>query len=110
MSNPKKVGGEYGEIRAPIDIQKLNAYLETHVPVVRTPVDVKQFKFGQVCILCHRSVIRREITGVVKPNIFPHGCKFEEVCSAKETRRTALVLYSPSDRTGIPYAIRFASA
>jgi len=43
----KKIGGEYGEIRANIDISSLNAYLAKHVPAVRVPVDVKQFKFGQ---------------------------------------------------------------
>ncbi|EIN06542.1 kinase-like protein [Punctularia strigosozonata HHB-11173 SS5] len=47
MSSPRKVGGEYGEIRANIDIARLNQYLERHVPAVSQPVDVKQFKFGQ---------------------------------------------------------------
>ncbi|KAJ2928635.1 hypothetical protein H1R20_g8466, partial [Candolleomyces eurysporus] len=43
----KKIGGEYGEIRANIDIDSLNAYLKAHTPGIATPVDVKQFKFGQ---------------------------------------------------------------
>ncbi|KAG6382025.1 kinase-like domain-containing protein [Boletus reticuloceps] len=50
MSNsagPQRIGGEYGAIRANIDINKLNAYLIAHVPAVRPPVDVQQFKFGQ---------------------------------------------------------------
>ncbi|KAH6914018.1 protein kinase subdomain-containing protein PKL/CAK/ACAD [Coprinopsis sp. MPI-PUGE-AT-0042] len=47
MSEPKKIGGEYGNIRAGIDIPALNAYLAKHVPTVKTPVEVKQFKFGQ---------------------------------------------------------------
>ncbi|KIJ24019.1 hypothetical protein M422DRAFT_39324 [Sphaerobolus stellatus SS14] len=47
MSNNKQVGGEYGEIRANIDIEKLNAYLVSSVPAIATPVTVKQFKFGQ---------------------------------------------------------------
>lgn len=41
---PPKVGGEYGEIRANIDIDSLNAYLAKHTPSITTPVDVKQFK------------------------------------------------------------------
>ena len=41
---PKKIGGEYGEIRANIDIDKLNAYIHEHVGAVKGPVDVKQFK------------------------------------------------------------------
>ncbi|KAI6119020.1 kinase-like domain-containing protein [Pisolithus croceorrhizus] len=43
----KRIGGEYGSIRAIFDVDKLNAYLKTHVPAVVPPVAVKQFKFGQ---------------------------------------------------------------
>ncbi|KAJ3480801.1 hypothetical protein NLI96_g8091 [Meripilus lineatus] len=43
----KKIGGEYGEIRASIDIGNLNAYIVKNVPVIKGPVEVKQFKFGQ---------------------------------------------------------------
>ncbi|KAA1470403.1 protein kinase subdomain-containing protein PKL/CAK/ACAD [Dentipellis sp. KUC8613] len=46
-SPPKKIGGEVGEVRANIDVDKLNQYLADKVPSVRTPVGVKQFKFGQ---------------------------------------------------------------
>ncbi|KAG1830153.1 kinase-like domain-containing protein [Suillus variegatus] len=46
-SAPKSTGGEYGAMRANIDIKKLNTYLEVHVPVVAIPVQVQQFKFGQ---------------------------------------------------------------
>ena len=46
MTAPKKksTGGDYGAIRADIDIGKLNAYLKAHVPVVSVPVQVQQFK------------------------------------------------------------------
>jgi len=43
----KKIGGEYGKIRAIIDVEKLNAFLSENVEVIQTPVDVEQFKFGQ---------------------------------------------------------------
>jgi hypothetical protein len=43
-SQPKKIGGEYGKVRANIDIDKLNTYLAKNVTAVNTPVDVKQFK------------------------------------------------------------------
>ncbi|KAM5542991.1 hypothetical protein V8D89_003375 [Ganoderma adspersum] len=46
-SSKKKIGGEYGDVRANIDSDKLNAYLVAHVPAVIAPVDIKQFKFGQ---------------------------------------------------------------
>ncbi|KAG9081605.1 hypothetical protein FS749_007544 [Ceratobasidium sp. UAMH 11750] len=42
-----KIGGEYGEVRARIDVQALNNYLEQHAKEVKTPVEVKQFKYGQ---------------------------------------------------------------
>ena len=44
MTSSKKIGGEYGEVRANIDSGKLNAYLAAHVPAIATPVDIKQFK------------------------------------------------------------------
>ncbi|THH33046.1 hypothetical protein EUX98_g1126 [Antrodiella citrinella] len=47
MSKKQKIGGEFGEVRANIDVGKLNAWLEAKVPVVKAPVAVKQFKFGQ---------------------------------------------------------------
>ena len=46
-SAEKKIGGEFGDVRAAIDVEKLNAYLEVHVPEITAPVTVKQFK---VCV------------------------------------------------------------
>lgn len=43
----KRIGGEYGEIRASIDIASLNAYLLVRASPIRTPISVKQFKYGQ---------------------------------------------------------------
>jgi hypothetical protein len=43
MSNAK-IGGEYGEIRAEIDVQALNNYLKKHAAEIQVPVEVKQFK------------------------------------------------------------------
>lgn len=50
----QKVGGEYGEVRASIDVDSLNAYFAEHVMEVKTPVVVKQFKvcyivLGYIC-------------------------------------------------------------
>ncbi|KAG5647059.1 hypothetical protein DXG03_001429 [Asterophora parasitica] len=47
MSNgaPKKIGGEFGEVRANIDVGSLNVYIAKHAPGIKAPVDVKQFKF-----------------------------------------------------------------
>ncbi|CCL99251.1 uncharacterized protein FIBRA_01266 [Fibroporia radiculosa] len=47
MSQSGKIGGEYGPVRANIDVEKLSEYLEKHVNGIKAPVDVKQFKFGQ---------------------------------------------------------------
>jgi hypothetical protein len=41
------MGGEYGEIRASIDIDNLNAYLSKHIPGIKTPADVKQFNVSK---------------------------------------------------------------
>jgi hypothetical protein len=42
-SDPKKIGGEYGKVRANIDTDKLNAYLAKNDEGISTPVDIKQF-------------------------------------------------------------------
>jgi hypothetical protein len=46
MAKPtaEKIGGELGDVRAAINIERLNAYLEAHVPEIAAPVTVKQFK------------------------------------------------------------------
>ena len=62
MSPPQKIGGEIGEVRANIDIAGLNAYLASHVPVIRTPVTVKQFKVRGVFLYCR---VGTEACGVV---------------------------------------------
>ncbi|KAL1988108.1 hypothetical protein VTN96DRAFT_1139 [Rasamsonia emersonii] len=36
-----------GPVRQPIDIPALERYIEQHVPIIKTPLDVKQFGFGQ---------------------------------------------------------------
>lgn len=43
-SPSKKIGGEYGELRANIDVGKLSEYLKKCVKEVHAPVRVKQFK------------------------------------------------------------------
>lgn len=39
-------GQALGDVRVSIDVDKLNAYLVSHVPAVKAPVVVKQFKVG----------------------------------------------------------------
>ena len=43
-STAKRIGGEYGNVRATIDVERLNAFFKKHVGEIKTPVDVKQFK------------------------------------------------------------------
>lgn len=45
---PKKVGQELGEVRSSLPLDRLVPYLEKHVDGYRGPLEVKQFKFGQV--------------------------------------------------------------
>ncbi|KAJ7668700.1 kinase-like domain-containing protein [Mycena polygramma] len=47
MPGDKKIGGEFGEVRANIDVDTLSKYLLKNVKALRGPIDVKQFKFGQ---------------------------------------------------------------
>jgi len=52
MSKPttaEKIGGEYGDVRAAIDVEKLNVYLGAHVPEVAPPVTLKQFEV-RICV------------------------------------------------------------
>lgn len=52
MSQPTStVGGEYGEIRASIDVARLDRYIEERVPAVKAPVRVKQFKVSPAAML-----------------------------------------------------------
>ncbi|KAG6840751.1 hypothetical protein C0991_004601 [Blastosporella zonata] len=64
---PKKIGGEYGQVRANIDVAKLNAYLAQHASVVKAPVDVKQFKSNPTYFLTDASgtkyVLRKKPAG-----------------------------------------------
>jgi hypothetical protein len=49
MSDPQSkpaIGGEYGEVRANIDFEKLTAYLVRNISSIRAPIEVKQFKVG----------------------------------------------------------------
>ena len=59
-AQPKKIGGEYGEVRASIDINKLNAYLAKNVPAIDPPVDVKQFKVRYVRPCADRWLLTHE--------------------------------------------------
>jgi hypothetical protein len=40
----QKVGGEYGDIRANIDVKQLDIYLQEHLEGYKSPLTVKQFK------------------------------------------------------------------
>ncbi|KAJ3748593.1 protein kinase subdomain-containing protein PKL/CAK/ACAD [Lentinula detonsa] len=44
---PQASGSGYGEIRASLDVDKLERYLEKNLKGVMLPLAVKQFKFGQ---------------------------------------------------------------
>ena len=49
MSNDpqKRIGGEYGEVRANINVEQLNAYLVRNVKDIHAPIEVKQFKVSK---------------------------------------------------------------
>jgi hypothetical protein len=60
LTTDRKIGGEYGDVRAAIDVEKLNAYLTTHVLEVATPVTVKQFKVS--------------VSGLPRSRALAYGC------------------------------------
>ena len=85
-SSKKKIGGEYGDVRANIDSDKLNAYLVAHVPAVIAPVDIKQFKVRH----CHLSGFTLVLTrgfSAVWPGEFGLGSR--EFGVSKELARSA---------------------
>ncbi|PWN50149.1 hypothetical protein IE53DRAFT_379983 [Violaceomyces palustris] len=43
----EKQGQQFGEVRHAIDKLALNKYLSENVPAIATPVEVKQFSYGQ---------------------------------------------------------------
>ena len=44
----QKVGQEFGAIRSSLPLDKLEPYLEKNVQGYQGPLEVQQFKFGQV--------------------------------------------------------------
>jgi hypothetical protein len=88
---PKKVGGEVGDVRANIDQDKLNEYLREHVPAVKAPVSIKQFKVNasdpsESTSSLAFSLVRyaptqpvrpkcRLITNTVQPDLFLDRCQ-----------------------------------
>lgn len=44
----KKIGGHFGKVRVPIDVERLNVHLARATPIIATPVTVKQF---EVCFM-----------------------------------------------------------
>ena len=63
VNERKKIGGEYGEVRANIDTEKLNRYFEKHVKAIRTPVDIKQFKVRFTPLVFFRLLTCRDSLG-----------------------------------------------
>ncbi|KAF8329088.1 kinase-like protein [Cantharellus anzutake] len=70
--SPTKIGGGYGEIRASIPIGALNEYLSQHTHVIKAPVTVKQFQYGQsnptyflTDVLGIRFVLRKKPSGTL---------------------------------------------
>ena len=74
MSTMKKIGGEYGEVRANIDDNSLNTYLAAHVPLVKAPVNIKQFKV----LLLFLAHVRRAHIRVTSLDRLAFGCGSDE--------------------------------
>ncbi|KAJ7647726.1 kinase-like domain-containing protein [Roridomyces roridus] len=70
----KKVGGEFGEVRANIDVQSLTTYLLKNVKALKGPIDVKQFKvFWFSC--CSRTFLD---ANQVESDLLSNRCQVRE--------------------------------
>lgn len=49
-SSSAKIGQEYGDVRAPLPLDRLVPYLEQHVDGYKGPLEVKQFKVGSLAL------------------------------------------------------------
>jgi hypothetical protein len=55
-SSSGPAGGDFGDVRAPIDNDRLNAYLANNVPALTAPVTIKQFKVRSIEILLRQGL------------------------------------------------------
>ncbi|KAK7472437.1 hypothetical protein VKT23_000552 [Stygiomarasmius scandens] len=103
-----QVGGEYGSIRANIDVQSLEKYLSTHLPRIKLPLDVKQFKFGQsnpTYFLTDsantRYVLRKKPAGALLSKT-AHQVEREYTILAALHKHNSDPRTAPSDRVPVP--------
>ena len=87
MADKPQSRGGYGEVRANIDIKRLNSFLGECVPAIETPVNVKQFKVG---ITTPTSTHRYQNTSVWTGTIFTIPREFKTL--------SALRHHSPTQR------------
>lgn len=98
-----------GRVRQPIDIPALERYIETNLPLIKTPLDLKQVRpflshplpsvhlltsARMICIVRFRSV---------ESNVLTHGGRWPEVRLAQEATGQTSVQDRPSGGAGIPH-------
>ncbi|PPQ80000.1 hypothetical protein CVT26_004404 [Gymnopilus dilepis] len=106
--NSPKIGGEYGEMRANIDVSSLNTYLSKHTPGIKTPVDVKQFKSNPTYFLTDakkaKFVLRKKPAGQLLSQT-AHQVEREYTMLAALHKHNTSSSTSPEKRVPIPEPI-----
>lgn len=97
MSNEQRIGGQYGEIRAEIDIASLNDFLRRECPRIKTPVEVKQFKvipcLSNVCMSNDAHSLDRYVSKLTAPeSVFDVSSRIRPIFS--KIARESLKLWS----------------
>ncbi|THH18532.1 hypothetical protein EW146_g2467 [Bondarzewia mesenterica] len=111
VNQSKKIGGEIGEVRAAINLERLNAYLTEKVPSIKAPVEVKQFKFGQsnptyflTDARGNRSVLRKKPAGQLLSKT-AHQIEREYIVLRAIHKHNTNPSTSPSQRVPVPEPI-----
>ncbi|KAI5120279.1 hypothetical protein M0805_005336 [Coniferiporia weirii] len=107
-SSLKQIGGEYGEVRANIDVGRLNAYFSEHVKAIKSPVVVKQFKSNPTYFLTDaantRFVLRKKPAGALLSKT-AHQVEREYAILDALQRHNTNPSVRPEDRVPVPKPI-----
>jgi hypothetical protein len=91
-----KVGQEFGAIRSSLPLEKLEPFLEKNVQGYQGPLEVQQFKFGQVSPLPNIFMWNGWKLIIVKPNV-PTQNTLKILRPPSSTFRSTPLTNSPPD-------------
>ncbi|KAF8518447.1 kinase-like domain-containing protein [Gautieria morchelliformis] len=107
-ASTRKIGGEYGEVRAAIDVGELNQYLAARVPAIHAPVWIKQFKSNPTYFLTDTSgkrfVLRKKPAGQLLSSTAHQIEREYRILAALHAHNTSAAT-PPSARVPVPEPI-----